>query len=180
VGISVFQPAALAHDEAGREQAVEASGALWIRDDPVLDAIVARARRIAGTQMAAVSIIYRDWQYLIAASGLPAGPYSRRTSFCGHAILTRGPVFTVEDAGLDERFAGNPAVEDGRMRFYAGALICWVDEQPIGTLCVFDPRPRDAVPPALAAELTGLAAQVVSRLQQLGTPGEAERTAAAG
>ena len=165
VGISIYQPATSSADEIRLERAVLASRALTVENDPVLNAIVQRARRAAGTRMAAVSIVHRDWQFLIAAAGLATGAYSRRTSFCGHAILGRTPVFSVLDAREDGRFAGNPAVEDGAISFYVGALIFGEDgDLPIGTLCAFDPRPRTESTGALRIELLALAGQVTAHL----------------
>lgn len=173
MSLIIYQPAPVPRDEPRREQAVEQSGALDAHEDPVLQAIVNEARRTLGTRMAAVSIIHSDWQYLIAATGLPTGAYSRRTSFCGHAIVTGEPVFCVMDACANPRFAGNPVVaEEGLVRFYVGVPLLNDERLPLGTLCVFDPDPRERLPATSITVLVELARRVIARLRQL-QPGEA-------
>lgn len=168
MGVTIYEPPGIYPDEARREQAVESSGALQAMDDPDLLAIAEDARRTFGVAMAAISIVHSDWQYLIAAAGLVGGPYSRRTSFCGHVIQRPGEVFCVPDAARDPRFAANPSVAEGPLvRFYAGAPLVTGDGLPLGALCVFDPRPRACLPQADARRLTAAAAQAVVRLEQL-------------
>jgi GAF domain-containing protein len=171
MSISIYEPATRLLNEPVREKAVEASGVLTQHDDLVLTTIVAQARSKAGTQKAALPIVYRDWQYIIAAVGLPVGVVSRRTSFCGHAIAGSELFFSVLDASNDSRFAGNPLVLDGDVRSYFGALVFGENKNlPLGTLCAFDPEPRRSVPPALANELIALAQQVRQHLIATAVP----------
>jgi GAF domain-containing protein len=149
MGITLYEPAPIPPNEPERERAVEASGALTIRGDPALKALVEELRRNFRTSMAAVTIIYRDWQYLIATAGLPDGPYSRRTSFCGHVLAQPDKLFCVLDAKQDPRFAENPSVEEGlAVRFYAAAPLIADSGLPLGAICVFDSKPR----PGLSAD----------------------------
>lgn len=166
MSISYYSVAVTSPDEEHRQRQVQASAALQAAGDPVLDAIVLKAKQVAGTQMAGISIASQDWLYFIAATGLPAGPYRRQSSFCDHALSSDEPTFTVLDAELDERFVGNPFVEDGTLRSYAGVQL-FSEQLPIGMLCVFDPEPRDELSPALAAELAKLAFQTAERLREL-------------
>lgn len=166
MGLTIFEPAPMPAHEVERERAVLASGALDARNDPVLGAIVEEARRTFGTSMAAISIVHQDWQYLIATAGLPPGPYSRRTSFCGHALMREEQVLFVADACADPRFAGNPSVAEERLlRFYAGAPLLDDARWPLGTICVFDPTPRATFSEADAASLLALSARVIDRLK---------------
>jgi GAF domain-containing protein len=143
MGVTVYAPAPMPNDEAAREQAVLASGVLEARADPVLFDLVDQARRKFGTGMAAVSVLSRDWEYLIAVAGVTSRTYSRRMSLCGHAIMTPRAVFCVEDARADPRFADNPVLIDGgQVRFYAGAPLVDAETMPLGTFCVFDRVPR--------------------------------------
>jgi len=66
----------------------------------------------------------------------------REISFCGHAILSEQPIFIVENANDDERFHDNPIVEDFKVSFYAGVPLINPDGFPLGTLCVYDMKPR--------------------------------------
>lgn len=165
MGITVYAPAPTPNDEAARERAVIASGALDARDDVVLIDLVEQARQKLGTGMAAVSILSRDWQYLIAASGVTSRTYSRRMSLCGHAIITPRAVFCVEDARADPRFADNPVLIDGgQVRFYAGAPLVDADQFPIGTFCVFDRAPRGDFGAYEQMHLKHMADAVIARL----------------
>lgn len=168
MSISYYSVAVTSPDEEHRQRQVEASAALQAAGDPVLDAIVVKAKQVANTQMAGISIASQDWLYFIAATGLPTGPYRRQSSFCDHALSSEEPTFTVLDAGLDDRFVGNPFVEDGTLRSYAGVQL-FSEQLPIGMLCVFDPEPRSDLSPALAAELAKLAFQTAERLRELST-----------
>lgn len=130
-------------NETERSAAVARSGALEIANSPALDAITTEARRRLGAAMAIVTIVHQDWVYVIAASGFLPGVYRRSTSFCGHAILTPTEPFVVPDASMDERFAGNPNVEEvGGIRFYAAVALTDDGGLPLGTLCVLDQQPR--------------------------------------
>ncbi|MGJ3629903.1 GAF domain-containing protein [Sphingomonas sp. MMS24-JH45] len=128
--------------------------------------------------MSAVSILHGDYQYLIAASGLPLGVYSRRTSFCGHAIATGDALFCVPDLAADRRYAFNPWVtgESGDNRFYAAAVLR--DEQgwALGALCVLDDTPRSGLSAEEETALATLADDVVARIGAL-RDGEDQRAA---
>jgi GAF domain-containing protein len=170
VSISVFSPSPTSPNESRREEAVIKSGALQIRDDDVLQGIVEETRACFKAQVSAVSIIHQDWQYLIAASGVPIGVYSRRTSLCAHTVASSSPLLYVADARRDQRFAGNPAVEDGRLCFYAAAQVR-SDACCIGTLCVIDSGPRLETPGTRLDQLTSAAEAVTERLRCLRSGG---------
>ncbi len=167
MGITFYTPPPEPNDEPDRARAVVASGALEIIDDPELNALVERARALLGTSMAAVSIVHEEWQYLIAAVGLKPGVYGRRTSFCGHAVAGQSDMFLVPDAGVDPRFAGNPAVVDGMLRFYVGAVLRNDDGQPLGALCAFDPLPRTSLTPRQEQQFRELSRTVMKRVAEL-------------
>jgi len=169
VGITLYEPAPMLADERQRERAVEASGALRLRSDPALQAIVEELRRSFAVSQAAVSILHSDWQYLIAAAGLPDGPYSRRTSFCGHAIEQPHTVFCIPDAQRDDRFAGNPVVVEGNgLRFYAAAPLIGADHVTLGAVCVADRHPRAMLDGPAACRLTAAAQEVMAVIDARG------------
>lgn len=143
MGIELFTVSLDVAQEATRERAVELSGALELGDSPELQALVEDARRSFGTAMAAVSIIYRDWQYVLAATGLPKGVYSRRASLCDHPVTESRRVFCAADLthhlGLTETV---DSLENRNAGFHAGASLLDSDRLALGTFCVFDPKPR--------------------------------------
>ena len=48
----------------------------------------------------------------------------------------------VPDVQRDPRFAGNPALNEHSIRFYAGAPLRDAEGHVLGTLCLLDTRPR--------------------------------------
>ncbi|MBW6528887.1 GAF domain-containing protein [Sphingomonas sp. RHCKR7] len=168
MGITVYEPAPTPPDEPARERLVEGSGALTLRDDGGLRSLVEDVRETLQTQAAAVSIVYKDWHYVIAGAGYASGAYSRRTSLCGHAILSPNEVFHVADITEDTRFAGNPALtERDSLRFYAAAPLLAGAGLPLGTLCVFDRVPRVHLATSDRSYLRRQAGMVVARLERL-------------
>ena len=88
----------------------------------------------------------------------------RAISFCGHAILD-DDVLVVGDATLDDRFSESPLVIGAfHIRFYAGAPLITASSHRIGTLCLFDPRPRSFTSRDKAG-LRDLAAIIVDHLE---------------
>jgi GAF domain-containing protein len=152
--------APLPPNEDSRLSCLRALGALDMGRDDWLDMLAHRALSLfPGTASAAVSLVASDRQLFKARACLDLLQTPRCHSFCAHAILREG-VLVVEDARVDERFAGNPLVTgDPGIRFYAGAPL----KDNVGTLCVIGLEPRQAVQAELDA-LTALAIAVDQRL----------------
>lgn len=107
------------------------------------DDLVAIAKAVCGTTMAAVTLIDVERQWFKSIQGIDAAENLRSESMCGHAILQPQEIMVVEDARQDIRFHDNPVVTgDPHVRFYAGAPLISSDGLPLGTLCVFDARPQ--------------------------------------
>ncbi|MBJ7609120.1 MAG: GAF domain-containing protein [Candidatus Dormibacteraeota bacterium] len=130
-------------DEQDRQAAVarldgRAPGAQDTWDD-----ITRLASLICETPMALVTVIDGARQWFMSQVGMDATETTRDVAFCAHAILEPDRPMVIPDASEDPIFATNPAVtEAGGIRFYAGLpLRC--GEQPLGTLCVVDRRPRE-------------------------------------
>ena len=56
--------------------------------------------------------------------------------------MEESSIFIIEDARKDDRFKENPLVKDMNAIFYAGVRLVNSDGYPLGTLCVFDTKPR--------------------------------------
>jgi GAF domain-containing protein len=160
----VIAPAYARH-EAQRLQALRA---LLILDTPPeerFDRIVRFAIDEFEVPMAAISLVDDERQWFKASHGLPMCQTARDISFCGHAIL-RAEVMLVPDTLLDPRFFDNPFVQaPPRVRFYAGAPLTLRGGEAVGTLCLFDTRPRqlDRIDIAVLSALRDL---VVEQLTQ--------------
>ncbi|MBD8697429.1 sensor domain-containing diguanylate cyclase [Stenotrophomonas sp. CFBP 13718] len=130
-------------NEAQRLDALQRYRILDSEKEKSFEDLVTIARAVAGTSMAAVTLIDAERQWFKSIQGTQVSELSRDESMCGHAILRPQEIMVVEDARLDARFHDNPIVTgDPRVRFYAGAPLVSNDGQPLGTLCVFDPQPH--------------------------------------
>lgn len=98
---------------------------------------------ICRTPTACISILDQDHEWMLACHGVANFSFPRKDSFCAHAILEPKDVFIVPDAQKDERFADNPYVKTGDVRFYAGAPLTTPQGHPLGMLCVVDNKPRE-------------------------------------
>jgi GAF domain-containing protein len=174
MSLSFFSPAPRPADERERQRAVDASGVLRAPPDPALHQIVAKAALLFDAPMAALSIIDRDRMWFAARVGIDAPETSRAISLCAHAILKPEEPLVIADAAADERFAGNPFVQnEPGVRFYVGMPvyvgmpILGTDCHPLGALCVLDIRPREgALPLAQLARLAERAGQAIADIHQ--------------
>ena len=100
--------------------------------------------------VALISIVDSGRTWFKARVGVDLTEAPRDISFCGHAILRDEPL-VIPDASLDPRFADNPNVTEAPfVRFYAGACLQLPSGHAIGTLCLFDFKPREMDRIALA------------------------------
>ena len=84
-----------------------------------------------------------DIQLIKAGVGTNQTVMPRSTSFCTHAI-EMDEIMVVKDASKDERFANAPVViNDPNIRFYASANLKSYDGFNVGTLCVYDTKPKE-------------------------------------
>ncbi len=134
--------APLPEDESRRLAALKKLTILDTEPEERFDRITRLAAAMFEVPIAQISLVDRDRQWFKSSYGLSAKETSREVSFCAHAVLGR-EVMVVPDAFLDPRFADSPLVTDeSRIRFYAGCPLTLADESCVGTLCLFDIRPR--------------------------------------
>lgn len=127
--------------------------------------VTAFATHICETPYSTITFVDRDRQWFKSEAGLGTNQTGRSDGFCAHAILNRQTLI-VEDTLLDPRFSQNPFVLGGpRIRFYAGAPIVAPNGHILGTVCVFDDKPRQLSPAQIGA-LESLARQVQALLEQ--------------
>ncbi|MEZ4395189.1 MAG: ATP-binding protein [Polyangiales bacterium] len=158
---------ALPPDEAERVARLRQLAQLDAPPDARVDQLLRVIRGVFDIPIALVSLVDHDRQWFRGRSGLDIAETSREVSFCGHAILAQG-AFVVEDAAADPRFHDNPLVTgDPCVRFYAGVpLLGGVGRAGVGTLCLFDRRPR-SFSDEDAQRLTGFAEHVEALLRLL-------------
>ena len=86
----------------------------------------------------------RDW--FKSCIGLPFGESSADTSFCEVFFGLTDDVVIVEDTLEHRRFSVHPFVTGApHVRFYASARLM-VRGQTLGTLCVYDTKPKKVTP----------------------------------
>ncbi len=106
------------------------------------DHIVELASHLCEVPIAVVNLIDTDRQWFKAEKGLGVRSTPLDTSLCSHVILEKDFV-EIPDTLRDPRMSDNPlCLEEGGLRFYAGALLKSEDGLPLGTLCVLDNQPR--------------------------------------
>lgn len=151
-------------NEDARLAAIERYRLKGLGREPAFDRITALAARLFDSPMSVVSIIGEDEQCFRGATGLDIEGTPRDIAFCSFAILSE-EMLVVEDATDDPRFQHNPLVEGMPfIRFYAGAPLTVDGELRVGTLCIFDDKPR-SFGAADRARLTELAQIVVDLIE---------------
>ncbi|WP_406625668.1 AI-2E family transporter [Acidovorax sp. SDU_ACID1] len=145
-----FEVAPVPAGDAERVQALLASGAL---DSDTLRRLcqhaAQRAADIFDVPFAMVSLVDQDRQTALCSHGrLPAAEEGepeapacdtlpRELSLCGHVVASGQPL-VVPDIARDARFAGNPALRERRLRFYAGVPLRDAAGHVLGALCLLD------------------------------------------
>lgn len=148
-------------DELQRLAAVKAYNLLDTLPERDFDNITTLTASICDVPISLVTLMDADRNFLKSHYGIPFNESPRDISFCGHAILDESEIFIVEDARKDERFADNPLVTEMHAIFYAGVRLINSDGYPLGTLCIFDRRPR-TLTKQQKTSLVALAYQVVN------------------
>ncbi len=151
-------------NEAQRLASLERYAVMDTPSEVAFERMVRLVARIFEVPVAMVTFIERDRQWFKACIGTDLRENTRALSFCSYTILTDA-VMVVPDALLDERFRDNPIVLGLGVRFYAGAPLRTSDGHNIGTLCIYDFKPRPDLTPAQRETITDLAASVIDDLE---------------
>ncbi|MEI6161358.1 MAG: PAS domain-containing protein, partial [Roseococcus sp.] len=153
-------------EEGERLAALRGLGILDTSPEADFDHVVRLAARLLDVPIALISLVDQDRQWFKSVIGLDGVTETpRELAFCDHAIRGQD-VMVVPDATEDPRFAGNPLVtgEPG-IRFYAGAPLITSDGHALGTLCVIDRVPHQALSDRDAQILAELAGFIRDKLE---------------
>ncbi len=133
--------------------------------EPEYDHIAEMAADFFDAPIAMVSLIDRHRVWFKARFGLDIFEAPRESTFCHHTVQDTEPL-VVCDATADPRFRDSPFVipVDG-LRFYAGVPLVSSKGVVLGTVCVFDVRPRPQPELRQINLLRGLAKLVTDRLE---------------
>lgn len=105
------------------------------------DNITSLLSTIFDVPISLITILDADRNFFKSHYGIDFNETPRNTSFCSHAIL-QDDIFIVEDARIDPRFKDNPIIELYQTIFYAGVPLITKNGYPLGTLCIYDHKPR--------------------------------------
>jgi GAF domain-containing protein len=111
---------------------------------PEFDEMCERIRAQFQTAAAMVKLVDNNRIIIAAQSGIDLGDYlPRHEAFSDHTIRSE-EILVVPDAAKDPRFAHNPLVSgEHQIRFYAGAPLIYNADVRLGSLCLFDTKPRE-------------------------------------
>lgn len=119
---------------------------LGLPGNAIFSDVTRLAAEVCGTANACISVLDKDHEWILASHEEMEYAYPRKDSFCAHAILEHDEIMIVEDARRDPRFADNPHVRAGNIRFYAGVPLTTPQGHALGMLCVVDPSPHRLEP----------------------------------
>lgn len=146
-------------NELARLEAVIRTGLLDTPEEKDFDQITELMSFISEAPISLITLLDEERNFLKSHHGVPFQESPRDISFCGHAINENSPIMIVPDARKDKRFRDNPLVTEFSAVFYAGVPVKSADGFKLGTLCIFDHKPRELDNATRTAMLT-LAAQV--------------------
>lgn len=132
--------------DPARLRALRETGLLDTPPEEGYDRITRAAAAALDAPYAAVSLIDVNRQFLKSTVGMSiTKPEDRETtlerSVCQYTVANGTPLI-LEDARTDPVFKNHPAVIDGSVVAYLGTPLADHDGNAVGTLCVFDDKPR--------------------------------------
>ena len=130
-----------------RLNALRATGLLDSPVEAAYDRITRAAADALHTPLAALNLIDADRQFIKSSVGMGdmSVPENRQTtldqSICQYTVADRSPL-VLEDPRSDPIFKNHPVVRSGVIAAYLGIPLIDHEGHAIGTLCVFDAKPR--------------------------------------
>ncbi|MBC6435627.1 PAS domain S-box protein [Nostoc sp. HG1] len=151
--------------EVERLKALRRYNILDTPPEVAFDRITALAARLFDIPIALVSLVDESRGWFKSCYGFDADEVARDITICSLALLSND-VLIIPDTRQDDRLVCNPFVQsEPGLRFYAGAPLITEDGFTLGTLCLLDTKPRDALTLEQTATLTDLAAMVMDELE---------------
>ncbi|GAK94037.1 two-component hybrid sensor and regulator [Nonlabens ulvanivorans] len=152
-------------DEIERQAAVEKYKLLDTMPEENYDNITSIISSICEAPISLITLVDKDRNFLKSRQGVDLSESPRDISFCGHAIVSEEDIMIVPDAREDIRFKDNPLVEGLKAIFYAGVPLVDINGYKLGTLCVYDHKPRVLTTYQISA-LKAMAKQVMSLFEE--------------
>jgi len=137
-----MQKPGIPDNEQDRIEALHALGILDTAAEERFDRLTRLAASYFNVKFCLISLVDSDRQWFKSKFAYQVCETQRDISFCGHAIL-QTEIMVVNDAREDQRFHDNPLVTgEPNIVFYAGAPLQTPEGFTVGTLCLFDNKPR--------------------------------------
>jgi len=129
-----------------RLEALERTGLLGIKEDPVLHRLTRLAAKSLDASVALTSLVEADRQFFASSYGLPEPWATERGttllhSFCQHVVVSNQPLL-VGDARRHPLVQRNLAIEDLDVIAYIGVPLVDSSDNTLGSLCVIEHEPR--------------------------------------
>ncbi|MUU77299.1 GAF domain-containing sensor histidine kinase [Winogradskyella endarachnes] len=150
-------------NEIQRLKAVKSYNILDSLPEEDYDNITELIATICDVPIALIAILDTERNYFKSHYGIPFNESPRNISFCGHTILEE-EILIINDARKDNRFTGNPLLTEQNAVFYAGVPLKNSNGFALGTICVFDHKPRELNESQIRA-LKSLGKQVINLLE---------------
>ena len=133
-------------EDPARLAAIEKTGLVGVKEDPVLHRLTRLAARSLDAPVALLSFVAADRQFFASSWGLPEPWASDRGtdllhSFCQHVVVSNQPLL-VTDARKHPLVQGNRAIEDLDVIAYVGVPMNDSEGNTLGSFCVIDHEPR--------------------------------------
>lgn len=129
-------------DENNRISALRSYNILDTPKENQFDNIAKLASLVCSTPIALLSLVDEKRVWFKSSIGISLDELPREISFCEHTILNDG-VLEVYDALTDDRFKSHFLVTNKPyVRSYAGAALIDENGFKLGSVCVFDVKPR--------------------------------------
>jgi phosphoribosyl 1,2-cyclic phosphodiesterase/DNA-binding response OmpR family regulator len=130
------------------------------------DRLARLAVRSMNSSYAYLSLVEEDRLWFKSTVNVDAREEPRDIAMCSYVILAND-LLVVPDATVDPEYGDNPSFHNERhLRFYAGVPLRGRGGLAVGTLCVYDPRPRHPSADELGA-LKDIAALVEEELHRV-------------
>jgi GAF domain-containing protein len=133
-------------EDPARLAAIEGTGLIGVKEDPVLHRLTRLAARSLDAPVALLSFVGADRQFFASSWGLPEPWASDRGtdllhSFCQHVVVSNQPLL-VTDARKHPLVQANRAIEDLDVIAYMGVPMNDSEGNTLGSFCVIDHEPR--------------------------------------
>ena len=134
-------------EEKRRLHELYSLNALQTQPDTVLDTFCEKVAKLFDVPSCVVSLVLEDRQWFKSSFGCPvelaqARETPRDISFCTHVVDSRQPL-VVKEVSKDPRFKNNPLVQKYGFGFYAGFPLTTGKGHVLGSLCLYDNKPRE-------------------------------------